>query len=629
MVNWVVFEGNEVKDVDWDGDGNAGRNNNEVTSLTLSWHNVDFYITQKTGKTTNTKQILKGISGAVKPGEMIALMGTSGAGKTTFLNLLSGRNLGDGRMDGVIRVNGYKRDKSFRRIAGYVEQDDVLMPQLTVKETFYFQARLRLPNSWSDQQKNERAQSIINELGLGHTMGTRIGNHLFKGISGGERKRVAIGCELITNPRILFLDEPTSGLDSFTSYHVMNFVRQLADNGRAVITTIHQPRTTVYDLFDKLLLLSRGEPVYYGPASEAIDWFSQLGYPCAEDDNPADHFLDVTTIDGRSAAMEQETKLRNQKMVEAFRDSKYWKEADKEGAQAKMSPDMRPGRGLERLNALKQFTVLWKRAIKNFLRDRQAVSAEAGQTISLAFLIGGIFFGLNDDQNSILNRAGILFFICLILGFGPSLAAIQLFHGEKAVFLRERSGGVYQVLPYYLSKSVAEFPFQIFFPIFFACVVYWMVDFNNLAERFIFFIVGCICQYFTTQGIGIALSAATPTPDIAAAVAPVIVVFFGLFGGFFLNSKDLWSGFVWIQKISFMYYIWRALMVNEFEGLYFTCDADGSRCQSTGEVVLNNFDFGDTNKYVDLVIVFMMGVFYRFLAYVILRVVGKPKVKIF
>eukprot|EP00123_Amoebidium_parasiticum_P016523 comp23474_c1_seq3/m.39236 comp23474_c1_seq3/g.39236 ORF comp23474_c1_seq3/g.39236 comp23474_c1_seq3/m.39236 type:complete len:241 (-) comp23474_c1_seq3:6-728(-) len=235
---------------------------------------------------------------------MIALMGTSGAGKTTFLNLLSGRNLGAGRMEGEIRVNGYKRDKSFRRIAAYVEQDDILMPQLTVQETFYFQAQLRLPNSWSDQQKTDRAMSIINELGLGHTMGTRIGNHLFKGISGGERKRVAIGCELITNPRILFLDEPTSGLDAFTSYNVMNFVRQLADHGRAVITTIHQPRSTVYKLFDKLLLLSKGETVYYGPGSEAIDWFTKCGYPCPKNTNPSDHFLDIATIDSRSAALE-------------------------------------------------------------------------------------------------------------------------------------------------------------------------------------------------------------------------------------------------------------------------------------------------------------------------------------
>jgi ATP-binding cassette subfamily G (WHITE) protein 2 len=180
-----------------------------------------------------------------------------------------------------------------------------------------------------------------------------------------------------------------------------------------------------------------------------------------------------------------------------------------------------------------------------------------------------VFFGLKHDQNSIQNRQGVLFFIVLNQSFGPLFSAVLLFHEEKPLFIRERASRTYRVLPYYLSRSLAETPWQLLFPIIFGCIVYWMIQLNPGADKFFFFLLVLITHFFTAQGIGLILSASTPSVAIAQAIAPVIVILLMLFGGFYLNSADLWPGIKWIQYISFITYAYRAICINEFSGFLF------------------------------------------------------------
>lgn len=237
------------------------------------------------------KTILNGLTGMVCPGELLAMLGPSGSGKTTLLTALGGRLTG--KLSGKITYNSQPFCGSIRRRTGFVAQHDFLYPHLTVYETLLFTALLRLPNSIANDEKVQHVERVITELGLSRCQNSMIGGPLFRGISGGEKKRVSIGQELLINPSLVLLDEPTSGLDSTTAQKILTTIKQLANCGRTVITTIHQPSSRLYHMFDKVLLLSEGCPIYYGPASTALDYFSSIGFSTSLTVNPADLLLDL------------------------------------------------------------------------------------------------------------------------------------------------------------------------------------------------------------------------------------------------------------------------------------------------------------------------------------------------
>ncbi|KAJ3069853.1 hypothetical protein HDU98_007087 [Podochytrium sp. JEL0797] len=243
------------------------------------------------------KVILKGIHGSVKSGQLMAIMGGSGAGKSTFLDILAHRNK-PGLVQGDILVNGKKLEKrEYRKIFGYVDQEDALMPTQTVQESILHSALLRLPRSMSRQAKLKRVHETMTELDILHIANERIGSSMTgsRGISGGEKRRVSIACELVTSPSILFLDEPTSGLDAYNAFNVVECLAQLASvYQRTVIFTIHQPRSDIYALFDELVLLAKKRLVYSGPAKEAIGHFASLGYDIPLGFNVADYLVDLT-----------------------------------------------------------------------------------------------------------------------------------------------------------------------------------------------------------------------------------------------------------------------------------------------------------------------------------------------
>lgn len=242
-------------------------------------------------ETASTRKILKGVSGVVHPGEMVALMGPSGSGKTTLLTALGGR-LG-GQLDGSITYNGRPISNSMIRNIGFVTQDDVLYPHLTVTETLFYTALLRLPNTFTRKQKMAQAQAVMEELGLVVCRNSIIGGPLLRGVSGGERKRVSIGQEMLINPSLLLLDEPTSGLDSTTAQRIVSTLSEMAKVGRTVLMTIHQPSSSLFYSFHKLLLLTDGSTVYFGKAAEAMDYFLGIGYAPLVPMNPADFLLDL------------------------------------------------------------------------------------------------------------------------------------------------------------------------------------------------------------------------------------------------------------------------------------------------------------------------------------------------
>jgi ABC-type multidrug transport system ATPase subunit/ABC-type multidrug transport system permease subunit len=245
----------------------------------------------------NGKEILSGIQGMAHPGEITAIMGASGAGKTTFLDILARKNK-RGHVAGEFYVNGEKvNDTDYKNATGFVDQEDTMLPTLTVHETIVTSALLRLPKDMTRAAKEQRVLEVEKELGIHHIRDSLIGSEEGngRGISGGEKRRVSIACELVTSPSILFLDEPTSGLDAYNAYNVIECLVTLAKTyKRTVIFTIHQPRSNIVALFDRLVLLAQGKTVYSGPLHQCQDYFDQIGYNCPPGFNIADYLVDLT-----------------------------------------------------------------------------------------------------------------------------------------------------------------------------------------------------------------------------------------------------------------------------------------------------------------------------------------------
>lgn len=229
-------------------------NYSNSTEVSLTFADVSY--------TVSGKSIISNINGYVEPGQMLAVMGPSGAGKSSLLDILS-RKHKRGVASGRILINGSSPNrKQFKRMTGYVDQDDCLMGTLTVRETLTYAALMRLPRKMPLKAKQRRVEDVIQELGISKIADSQIGIPGQRGISGGEKRRVSIGKELVTSPSLLFLDEPTSGLDAYNAGVVMECLKKLAHEGkRTIIVTIHQPRSNIFKMFDSLLLLSGGQTV--------------------------------------------------------------------------------------------------------------------------------------------------------------------------------------------------------------------------------------------------------------------------------------------------------------------------------------------------------------------------------
>ncbi|KAI8586885.1 hypothetical protein BDZ88DRAFT_267648 [Geranomyces variabilis] len=258
------------------------------------------------------KTILENIDGEIYAGRALAIMGPSGAGKSTLLDIVAGKTK-RGNLEGAMLINGRTMSKGrYKRLVGFVDQDDILMETLTVRETLMFSAKMRLPESMAHAAKQARVQEVMDVLGLTHIADSRIGGVMTKrGISGGEKRRVSIGVELVTNPAVLYLDEPTSGLDSHNAHSVVRTITDLAHrSGKTIVFTIHQPRSDVYAMFDDVCVLTAGRVMYFGAADTMEQHFTAQGSPCPRSYNIADWVLDLAVAQdkrGTSAYDMQET----------------------------------------------------------------------------------------------------------------------------------------------------------------------------------------------------------------------------------------------------------------------------------------------------------------------------------
>ena len=339
----------------------------------------------------------------------------------------------------------------------------------------------------------ERVDEIVKELRLNKCQNTKIGGPLVKGVSGGERKRTSIGVELITDPQLIFLDEPTTGLDSFTATSVIETLRELANSGRTVISTIHQPNSDIYEIFDRLMLLAQGKIIYFNEARLAVDYFGSLGdkYRCPELSNPADHFMSIMSIESHEIAEDLEDKnMMTQaqiqeeytKRIEYFNES-YQKSALKNDIKA-IHPEVKPIASSDvqqnEVSWWYQLGLLLRRNFLNTVRLPQTSYVKLIVTIITAIFTIILFQNCDGTIQGVQNRNGALFFMTMTIAFNSIQNIILIFPDERPVFLREVNNNMYSVSAYFFGKVIAELPASILTPVIYGCIVYFSIGLSTV-----------------------------------------------------------------------------------------------------------------------------------------------------
>jgi ABC transport system ATP-binding/permease protein len=435
-------------------------NDGKVTAQNLDKDQIRLDVKNLSKKIGNGKTILSDISISIYPSEVIALMGPSGAGKTALLECLTGKRT---PTKGKIYLNGrslHRNWEEFRHSIGYVPQDDVIHRDLTVYELLYYAAKMRLPRDLPENKVIETIENILTRMGLAHIRDSIIGDEHVRGISGGQRKRVNIALELITEPNLLFLDEPTSGLDATSTLEILQILRSLADSGKTIILTIHQPRIEAYCLMDNLLLLAKGGRLaYFGPANpDATSYFSKyfIHHPFTEGNNPADYIMDMLEI----ASGENGTDIIDWQS-EYLKSTYHQRFVENRLSQIKIAKRTAPPRSiLKKRSRFTQYRYLLSRYSKRKIRDKTSLAIQLLQAPVIGLILGWLFWqeGYAMETKGVIKafkHEGLLNVIQLQNGIHASLfliASAAFWFGcsnvareivsDRAIYLRERRTGL-------------------------------------------------------------------------------------------------------------------------------------------------------------------------------------------
>ncbi|XP_013371603.1 PREDICTED: ATP-binding cassette sub-family G member 2-like isoform X4 [Chinchilla lanigera] len=561
----------------------------------LSFHNLSYQVKMKSGfligRKTVKKEILSNISGIMEPG-LNAIMGPAGAGKSVLLDVLSARKDPHG-LSGDVLINGAPHPADFKCHSGYVVQDHVMMNTLTVRENLQFSAAFRLPMTMTNLEKTGKINKVIEDLHLNKVADSKVG-----GLSGAERKKTSIAMELITDPSILFLDEPTNGLDSSTAHAVLLLLKGLSRQGRTIIFSIHQPRHSIFMLFDSLTLLASGKLMFHGPAQEAVQYFESAGYHSEPYSNPAEFFLDI--INGNSSAVvlsrdEEDCEANGieessncdkpviQKLAECYADSSFYRKTKAELEPLSGSLKKRNFGFKEITYATSFFHQLrWiaRRSLRNLLGNPQASIAQIIVIIVMGLVIGAIFLVLKNDCNEIQNRALVLFMLTVYECFSNKSAG-EIFVVEKKLFIHEYISGYYRLSSYYLGKLLCELlPRRLLPSILFTCIPYFMLGSKPELKAFLTMTFTLMMVRYSASSLALAIAVGQNGVSITTLLMNIYFLFMMIFLAMSLYFETMAPQLLWLQYLSIPHYGFMALQHNEFLGQIYCAGLNATESSS-------------------------------------------------
>ena len=616
---------------------------NRTVSINLKRVSIDVQRRSWKLKWMESSTIVKPLSASFQPGILNAIMGPSGSGKTTLLRSMARRLKSDFttnyKCSGQMLLNGAApSDEVVRSVCAYVAQDDdALLPSLTVRETLRFAAGLRLPSWMSKDEKDNRADAVMHQLSLKDCADTLIGSEFVKGVSGGEKRRVSIGVQILTNPSVIFLDEPTSGLDAFSSISVVGVLLRLAEEGRTVVMTLHQCRSDLFASFENVLLLARGgSSVYAGPVNEMLDYFAAQGHKCPIDTNPADFALDLITVDLQCEVREARSRHRVCNLIDNWDDA-YVTEKDKFGS-APSTAGSAIGMAAE-LASFKRntasfyvaFSLLVKRAMKNYWRQPTVVNARLVQLSGYAAIVTLFFAPLQNNYAGIQNRLGLIHETAPAYFLGL-LANVAVYPGERATFYREHDDYAYRVEAFLAQYTVMEVPFELVSSLIYALLIDLAVGLPRTIQMFTVVAYTCFCLVSCGESIGIIFNTFFTHTGFAVNVTALILSLSKIMGG--IMSIKMPGFLQACNHLSPIKYAFAGLASYILQGQRFECDNavegqldhTGSDVKGlvfcpiqTGEQVLRLYDLDVTDPNVSLLALGVCTVTYRVLAYLVLK----------
>ncbi|XP_050208475.1 ABC transporter G family member 5 [Mercurialis annua] len=564
------------------------------------------------------KFVLKEVNCRAKPWEILAIVGPSGAGKSSLLEVLAGKHT---PQNGAVFVNQRPVDKArFNKISGYVTQTDTLFPLLTVEETLMFSAklRLRLPHA----QLRSKVKLLVQELGLDHVATTRVGDDRVRGISGGERRRVSIGVDVIHDPKVLILDEPTSGLDSTCALQIIDMLKVMAETrGRTIILSIHQPGFRIVKMFNSILLMANGSVLHHGSVDQLGSDLQKMGLQLPLHVNVVEF-----AIESIEAIQGQKTELRIpsfvNKVTEGGESRKFTlqqlfqqsKVVD-EDIISTAGIDAPPGYANSRFH---ETIILTQRFSKNIFRTKELFACRTIQMLISGIVLGSIFCNVKDDLTGAEERVGLFAFILTFL-LSCTTEALPIFLQEREILMKETSCGSYRVSSYAIANGLVYLPFLLILAILFSVPLYWLVGLNPSFSAFMHFLLLIWLILYTANSVVVCFSALVPNFIVGNSVISGVMGSFFLFSGYFISKHGMPNYWIFMHYISLFKYPFEGFLINEFSKSGKCLQTMFGTCMVRGEDILREEGYGEESRWRNVGIMVGFIFVYRFISYVILR----------
>ncbi|KAF7384307.1 hypothetical protein HZH66_012557 [Vespula vulgaris] len=527
-------------------------------SIDIEFSNVVYEV--QNGFRGPKKQILKGINGYFKSGEMCAIIGPSGAGKSTLLNILTGFEENKSLV-GKINYRDSKGDKEpwnkCRKYSCYILQENYLRNLFTVNEAMMISTNLKIGNNLNRNTKQILIDDILDRLDLIVNKNT----HTNK-LSGGQKKRLSIALELVDNPPVMFLDEPTTGLDSYSSFHCVKLLQNLARDGRTIICTIHQPSATIYEMFDHIYLLADGRCMYDGTAKNTIDYFANLGLHCPKYHNPADYIIEVVSNeygDFRDQLVElvenkwKISQVNSLEKLSAIEDNKVQRNYNEKEKTTVL---------INTPSEFKRFLILLNRSIVLSHRDWNLVYLKVFMHFLIGTLLGTFYLNFGNESDKTLNNIKYISGMIMYLSYTSAIPAVLKIPLEIEMIKKEQFNNWYQLRTYYFVLLIVDVPIQILFSFTYCSISYYLSQPLELTRFLMFFGITCLTSIIG-DSFGLIIGTLL-TPVNGIFISSILIAIFLLFQGCFVMFNDMPKYFYYFSYFSYMRYAFEGMIQSTY-----------------------------------------------------------------